>query len=178
MVNISERLKIEFRKGKQVFVADTARIIGDVELGDEITIMFGAVLRGDIEKISIDSQSNIQDNAVIHADPGYPVTIGKQCIVGHSAIIHGAKIANNVLIGMHATVMNGVSIGAFSIIGAGAVVPEGMQIPANSLVLGIPAKIVKTIDEIQKSRIIQNAMNYVELGKNYLENGNYVNPNY
>ena len=113
-------------KGNEVFIADTARVIGDVQLQDQSSVWFGAVLRGDTETINIGKHSNIQDNAVIHADPGFPCVIGDACIIGHGAIVHGATLATNVLVGMHATIMNGVSIGEFSIIGSGAVVPEGM----------------------------------------------------
>ncbi|MDI1233028.1 MAG: gamma carbonic anhydrase family protein [bacterium] len=155
-------------KGKAIFIADSASVIGNVSIGDEVSIWFGAVLRGDADHITIGKQSNIQDNAVVHVDPGFPTTIGEACIVGHGAIVHGATLANNVLVGMRATIMNGVNIGEFSIIGAGALVPEGMQIPAFSLVLGIPAKIVKTIGEDQKLKIIKNAESYVKLSKFYL----------
>lgn len=157
-------------KGKAIFIADTARVIGNVSLGDEVSIWFGAVVRGDADTIIIGNRSNIQDNAVVHVDPGFPTNIGDSCIIGHGAIVHGATLANNVLVGMRATIMNGVSIGEFSIIGAGAVVPEGMQIPAYSLVLGVPAKIIKTIGEDQKLKIIKNADSYVNLSKIYLNN--------
>ncbi len=156
-------------KGKAIFIADTARVIGNVTLGDEVSIWFGAVLRGDGDSITIGARSNVQDTAVVHVDPGFPVTIGEECIIGHGAIVHGATLANNVLVGMHATIMNGSTIGEFSIIGAGAVVPEGMQIPPFSLVLGIPAKVIKTIGEEQKEKIRKNAESYVKLGKVYLE---------
>ena len=135
------------------WVAPTATVIGQVELGCEVSVWFGAVLRGDTETISVGKCSNIQDNAVIHADPGFPCVIGDACIIGHGAIVHGATLANNVLVGMHATIMNGASIGEFSIIGSGAVVPEGMQIPPHSLVMGVPAKIIKPITAEQ---FIQN----------------------
>lgn len=157
-------------KGKAIFIADTARVIGNVRLGEDVSIWFGAVLRGDADSITIGSKSNIQDNAVVHVDPGYPTTIGDACIIGHGAIVHGATLSNNVLVGMRATIMNGANIGEFSIIGAGAVVPEGMQIPPYSLVLGIPAKIIKTIGEEQKVKIIKNAESYVALSKIYLSN--------
>jgi carbonic anhydrase/acetyltransferase-like protein (isoleucine patch superfamily) len=96
--------------------------------------------------------------------------IGDACIIGHGAIVHGATLANNVLVGMHATILNGVSIGEFTVIGSGAVVPEGMQIPPYSLVMGVPAKIIKPITEAQKIKIIKNAESYVQLAKLYIEN--------
>jgi len=156
-------------KGKAIFIADTARVIGNVSLGEDVSIWFGAVVRADSDNITIGNKSNIQDNAVIHVDPGFPTTIGEACIIGHGAIVHGATLANNVLVGMRATIMNGATIGEFSIIGAGAVVPEGMQIPPYSLVLGIPAKVVKSIGEDQKIKIIKNAEAYSELSKAYLK---------
>lgn len=162
-------LKQAIRKGKEVFIADTARVFGKITLGDEVSIWFGAVLRGDGDDILVGSRSNIQDMAVIHVDPGYPSHIGEECIIGHGAIIHGAKLSNNVLVGMHATVLNGAEIGEFSIIAAGALVPEGMKIPAHSLVMGMPAKVVKSISEEQKIKIIKNAESYVSLSKVYLE---------
>lgn len=156
-------------KGKEVFIADTAKIIGNVNLADEVSIWFGAVLRGDGDQISIGSRSNIQDNATIHVDPGFPVQIGSECIIGHGAVVHGATLSNNVLIGIHATILNGAQIGEFSIIAAGALVPEGAVIPPYSLVMGVPGKVVKSIDENQKQKIIRNAESYVKLSKIYLE---------
>lgn len=171
MIQAADLQKI-LSKGKEVFIADTARVFGKVILGNEVSIWYGAVLRGDADLITIGNGSNVQDTAVIHVDPGFPTTIGENCIIGHGAIVHGATLANNVLVGMRATILNGVTIGEFSIIGAGAVVPEGMQIPPYSLVLGIPAKIIKTISEEQKEKIIKNAESYVKLSKVYLENIN------
>jgi carbonic anhydrase/acetyltransferase-like protein (isoleucine patch superfamily) len=155
-------------KGKEVFIADTARVFGRVKLGDEVSIWFGAVIRGDGDDIVIGHRSNVQENAVIHVDPGFPVNIGDECIIGHGAIVHGATLANNVLIGIHATVLNGAKIGEFCIIGAGAVVPEGMVIPPFSLVMGVPAKIIKPLSEEQVSKVKKNAASYVALGKTYL----------
>lgn len=162
-------LKQAIGKGKEVFIADTARVFGKVKLGDEVSIWFGAVLRGDGDTITVGNRSNIQDHAVVHVDPGYPTSIGDECIVGHGAIVHGATLSNNVLVGMHATILNGAEIGEFCIVGAGALVPEGMKIPAYSLVLGVPAKVVKTISEEQKVKIIKNAESYVNLSKVYLQ---------
>lgn len=157
------------KKGKEVFIADNARVIGRVELGDEVSVWFGAVLRGDIDEIKIGNRTNLQDNVVIHVDKNSPCIIGDECIIGHGAIVHGAKLANNVLVGMHATVLNDVEIGEYSIIGAGAVVSQGVKIPPFSLVLGVPGKVVKTYDESIKARIRQNAQNYIDLSKIYLQ---------
>jgi carbonic anhydrase/acetyltransferase-like protein (isoleucine patch superfamily) len=168
MVNL-EILNQAVGKGKEVFIADTARVIGNINLGDEVSIWFGAVLRGDGDKISIGNRSNIQDNATIHVDPGFPVEIGEECIIGHGAVVHGAKISNNVLIGIHATVLNGAKIGSYSIIAAGALVTEGMVIPPNSLVVGVPGKVIRTIGNDQIEKIKKNSESYVKLSKAYLE---------
>ena len=164
-------LKKPIEKGKNVFMAPGAVAIGQVKLGDFSSIWFGAVLRGDTDKIEVGERSNIQDNAVLHADPGDPCIIGNDCVVGHSAIVHGARIANNVLIGMHATILNNAQIGEFSIIGANALVPAGMIIPPFSLVLGVPAKIVKTLDDSVKAKIQNNVDEYVNRAAEYLAAG-------
>lgn len=168
MITAAE-LKSDISKGKANFIAETARVFGKVTLGDEVSIWYGAVLRADADQILVGNRSNIQDNATIHVDPGFPVTIGDDCIIGHGAVVHGATLKNNVLVGIHATILNGATIGEFSIIGAGTVVTEGAVIPPYSLVLGIPGKVVKTINEQQKEKIIKNAESYVKLSKIYLE---------
>lgn len=156
-------------KGKNVFIAPNATVIGDVSLGDEVSIWFGAVIRGDSDTISVGARSNIQDNAVIHCDPNDPTIIGEECIIGHCAIVHGAKLANNVLIGMNATVLNQAEIGEFSIIGANALVTAGTKIPPYSLVLGSPARVIKTLSDSQIAGIRKNAAVYVAKSKTYLE---------
>ena len=156
------------QKGKNIFIAPTATVIGDVTLGDEVSIWFGAVLRGDSDTISIGARTNIQDNAVIHCDPNDPAIIGEECIIGHCAIVHGAKLANNVLVGMNATVLNNAEIGEFSIIGANALVTTGTIIPPYSLVLGSPAKVVKKLNEEQVEGIRINAKVYVDKAKEYI----------
>jgi carbonic anhydrase/acetyltransferase-like protein (isoleucine patch superfamily) len=163
------KLSTPIKIGQDVFIAPTATVIGDVELGNEVSIWYGAVLRGDSDKIKVGNRTNIQDNAVLHCDPNEPAIIGDECIIGHGAIVHGATLANNVLVGMHSTVLNGATVGEFSIIGANALVTSGTIIPPRSLVLGSPAKVVKTIGEEQMEAIKQNAKVYVEKGKEYLE---------
>jgi carbonic anhydrase/acetyltransferase-like protein (isoleucine patch superfamily) len=155
-------------KGKEVFIADTARVFGRVKLGDEVSIWFGSVIRADGDDITIGNRSNVQDNAVIHVDPGFPTTIGNECTIGHGAVVHGAALADHVLVGIHATVLNGARIGEYCIIGAGALVPEGMVIPPFSLVMGIPAKVVRTLSDEQKIKVEKNAGSYVALSKIYL----------
>lgn len=162
-------LKHNAGKGKEVFIADTARLLGNITLGDEVSVWFGAVLRADADAITIGDRSNVQDNATIHVDPGFPVLIGSDCIIGHGAVVHGATLENNVLIGIHATVLNGARIGEYSIIAAGALITEGMQIPPYSLVMGVPGKVIKTIGDDMKQKIIRNAASYVGLSKLYLQ---------
>jgi carbonic anhydrase/acetyltransferase-like protein (isoleucine patch superfamily) len=168
---LTERLKKRPESGKNVFLAKGSHVIGDVKLGDESSVWFGAVLRGDSDTISVGARSNIQDNAVLHADPGDPCIIGEDCVIGHSAIVHGAKLGHHVLVGMHATVLNNAEIGEYSIIGANALVPSGMVIPPYSLVLGVPAKIVKTLDDSVHQRIQDNVDEYVRKARAYVAAG-------
>ncbi|WP_458453559.1 gamma carbonic anhydrase family protein [Methanobrevibacter sp.] len=152
-----------------IVICPQAQVIGDVELGENVSIWHGAVLRGDTDSIKIGDNSNVQDNCVVHCTKGYPVEIGKNVSVGHGAVVHGCKLDDNVLIGMNATVLNGAHIGKNSIVGAGAVVSEGKQFPENSLILGVPAKAVKQVSEEQIEMIKNNAKNYVKLSKQYKE---------
>ena len=168
-MNTLERLRKPLVHGKEVFIANTATVIGDVELGDQVSIWFGAVLRGDSDMIRVGHRSNIQDNAVVHCDPGDPAIIGEDCVIGHCAIVHGAKLGNQVLVGMNATVLNNAEIGDNVIIGANALVTAGTKIPPNSLVLGSPAKVVKELSPEQIEGIRVNAEVYVEKAREFLE---------
>lgn len=152
-----------------IVICPGAQVIGNVELGEDVSIWHGAVLRGDTDSISIGNRSNVQDNCVVHCTEGYPVEIGENVSVGHGAVVHGCKLEDNVLIGMNATVLNGAHIGKNSIVGAGAVVSEGKEFPENSLILGVPAKRVKELNPEQVQMIQNNADNYVELSKQYKE---------
>lgn len=144
------------------WVAPGATVVGDVRLGERASVWYGAVLRGDTEPITIGDHTNIQDGAVLHADPGFPATIGSGCVVGHKAIVHGATVEDGCLIGMNATVLNGARIGEGSVVGAGAVVPEGREFPPRSLILGIPAKQIGEVSEDQLREIERGAAEYVE----------------
>jgi len=155
---------------ESAFVAENAAVIGDVTLMEGATVWYGAVLRGDSEKIVIGKGSNVQDCAVVHCDAGHPTVLGENVTVGHSAIVHGAQVGNNVLIGMHATVLNGAVIGEGSIIGAGALVREGQVIPPRSVVVGMPAKVIKEATDAQIEGTIENARHYIELGSRYKSN--------
>jgi carbonic anhydrase/acetyltransferase-like protein (isoleucine patch superfamily) len=147
----------------QPWIADSARVLGDVRLAPEASIWFGAVVRADQESITIGARSNVQDNAVLHADPGFPLRIGADVSIGHAAICHGGTIEDGVLIGMGAVVMNGAVIGQGSTVAAGAVVPAGMQVPPRTLVAGVPAKALRelTPDEVIANR--KNALTYAAL---------------
>ena len=151
------------------FIAENATVLGDVTIGDEATILFNAVVRGDTESIHIGRQTNIQDHCVIHADPGVPCTIGDRVTVGHSAIVHGATVEDDVMIGMRAVVLNGAVIGRGSLIAAGAVVTEGMEVPPGSVVTGMPAVVRGEVSERHTEMIRRAARHYVEAGKQYLE---------
>jgi carbonic anhydrase/acetyltransferase-like protein (isoleucine patch superfamily) len=145
------------------WVAPTAIVVGSATIGAGTGIFYGAVVRADMEDISIGAYSNIQDGAVIHADPGYPARIGNKVSVGHGAVLHGCTIGDGALIGMNATILNGAVIGAGSLIAANALVLEGTKVPPESLVAGVPGKVRRplTSDEIERCR--QNAATYTEL---------------
>ncbi|HAM43266.1 MAG TPA: gamma carbonic anhydrase family protein [Elusimicrobia bacterium] len=143
------------------YVHKTAVLIGDVTIGENVSIWPCAVLRGDIASITVGDNSNIQENACVHVNYGAPSIIGRGVSVGHGAIVHGSKIGDNCLIGMNAVVMES-EIGPNCIIGAGAVVPAGKNIPAGSLVMGVPAKIVRKLEEDEVNGVIKNAREYAE----------------
>lgn len=145
-----------------VFIAAGAVIVGDVTLAQEVSVWFNAVLRGDTEALTVGAGSNIQDGCIFHADPGYPITIGQNCTIGHRAIVHGAQVGDNCVIGMGAILLNGALVGDDSIVGAGALVTQGKIFPPRSLILGSPAKTVRelTADEIADN--LQSASGYVE----------------
>lgn len=150
-------------------ILDGAHVIGDVELDENVSVWFGAVLRGDVSSIKIGKNSNVQDNCVVHCSKDFPVEIGENVSIGHGAVIHGCTIEDNVLIGMNATVLNGAKIGKNSIVGAGAVVTEGKEFPENSLILGLPARAVREITPEQTQHILNNSQNYLNLSKSYKE---------
>lgn len=143
------------------YVHKTAVLIGDVNLGEQVSVWPGAVLRGDIAAITVGDHSNIQDNACVHVNYDTPAVIGRGVSVGHGAIVHGSRIGDNCLIGMNAVVMES-EIGPNCIIGAGTVIPAGKQIPAGSLVMGVPGKIVRQLDEDEVNGVLKNAREYVQ----------------
>ena len=151
------------------FVAPNASLIGRVKIGENSSVWFNTVLRGDMENITIGHESNIQDLSMGHADPGFPLVLGNRVTIGHHCVLHGCRIDDDCLIGMGAIIMNGVRIGRGSIIGAGAVLLEGMEIPEFSMVIGSPAKIKKTYDESILDSIRKSAKIYVKRSISYRE---------
>ena len=152
-----------------IVICPGAQVLGDVELGENVSVWHGAVVRGDTDSITIGDNSNVQDNCVVHCTSGFPVVIGENVSIGHGAVVHGCRLDDNVLIGMNATVLNGAHISKNSIVGAGAVVSEGKEFPEGSLILGVPAKAVKQLTPEQVQLIQNNADNYVKLSKQYKE---------
>jgi len=151
------------------FVAPGAVVVGNVTIGAEASVWFGVVVRGDSEAVVIGPQSNIQDGSLLHADPGQPCRLGARVSLGHGAIVHGAQIEDDVLIGMRATVLNGAQIGSCSVVAAGAVVTPGMIVPPQSMVMGLPAKVVRQVTEQDRELIQRTAEHYVEFGRRYRE---------
>ncbi len=144
-----------------VYVAPGAHVVGDVRLGRDVGVWFGAVIRGDVAPIAVGARTNIQEGAMLHADPGFPLAIGEGCTIGHHAIVHGCTVGDNTLIGMGATVLNGARIGANCLVGAGALVTEGKEFPDGSLIVGAPAKVVRALDAAAIEALRQSADRYV-----------------
>ncbi len=160
-------LRPELPAEGRYWVAPDAHVIGRVVLSADVGIWFGAVLRGDNEPITIGARSNIQEGALLHADPGFPCTVGEDVTVGHHAILHGCTVGNGALIGMGATLLNGARIGPGSIVGANALVTEGKEFPPMSLIVGSPAKAIRTLDEATAVRLRQSATHYVANWKRF-----------
>ena len=142
------------------WVAPDATLIGRVVLEEGASVWFGAVLRGDNEEVRVGAGSNVQDNAVLHTDIGYPLTIGANCTIGHRVMLHGCTVGDGSLIGMGATLLNGARIGRGCLIGAGALITEGKDIPDFSLVMGAPGRVVRALDDVAQARLIASAEGY------------------
>lgn len=152
-----------------VFVAENASVIGSVKIGKGCSVWYGAVIRADSDSIVIGENTNIQDNCTVHTAFDYGVKIGNCVTVGHNAVVHGCTVGDNTLIGMNSTILNGAVIGNNSIVGAGALVTEHKQFPDNSLIIGVPAKAVATLDDEAVEKIRQNGIEYTAFAKDYLE---------
>ena len=154
---------------RSAWVAPGAYVIGEVHLGEESSVWYGAVLRGDTEPIRIGARSNVQDGCILHTDPGYPAVVGEGCVLGHNAVVHGCEIEDHCLVGMGATILTGAKIGEGSIVAAGAVVPEGREFPPHSLIVGLPAKRVGDVSEELAADIARGASEYVERARAHRE---------
>ena len=159
----------EPRFGARVFIAENAAILGDVQVGDDSSIWYGAALRGDIHYIRIGARTNIQDNSVLHVEQGTgPTIVGDEVTIGHSATVHGCTIGRGALIGIGASVLSHAIVGDMALIGAGALVPEGMQVPPRTLVLGVPGRVKRDLTAEELSRLDRSWKNYVEYKDRYL----------
>jgi gamma-carbonic anhydrase len=157
------------RFGARVFVAANAVVVGDVELADDVSVWYGAVLRADLREIRVGARSNIQDNVVVHVDaPDAPTLIGEDVTVGHGAILHGCRVERGALVGMRATVLDGAVVGEGAIVGAGALVPSGMVVPPRVLVTGVPGKVKRDLTEEEIARTLRGVRNYLEVKGRYL----------
>lgn len=164
-------LRKQPRLGKGVYIARGAHVLGDVKLGAHASVWYGAVLRGDINRIVVGHHSNVQDNAVLHLADDYPCLVGNYVTIGHSAIVHACKVGDEVLVGMGAVILDGAVIGKQSLIGAKALVKQGMKIPPGSLVLGAPAKVVRKLTPEERAGLKHWATKYVANGAYCLKHG-------
>ena len=155
------------RLADSVWVADSAQVIGNVELAADVSVWFGATIRGDTELIRVGSGSNIQDGSVLHADVDQPLTIGSHVTVGHKVMLHGCTVGDGSLIGIGAVVLNGAKIGKCCIVGAGALVTEGKEFPDGSMILGSPARAVRELTSEQQAGLLRSAAHYVENARRY-----------
>lgn len=163
---------LEPKLGRDVFVEDTARVIGDVELGDEASVWFYAVLRGDIERIRVGARSNLQDHVVVHVTGGrWSTTVGAGVTVGHRVVLHGCTIGDGALVGIGSVVLDGAEVGEESMIGAGAVVAPGAKIPPRTLALGAPAKPIRDLRPEELEHMRRSAQNYVDYARRYRARG-------
>jgi carbonic anhydrase/acetyltransferase-like protein (isoleucine patch superfamily) len=149
------------------YVADNATVVGQVHLAENSSVWFGAVVRGDNDTVRIGRGSNVQDNAVLHSDPGFPIEIGRNVTIGHLAMVHGCTVGDGSLIGIGAVILNGATIGQHCIVGAGALVTEGKAFPDHSMILGSPAKVVKSLSPEQVAGLHRAAEVYSDKGRDY-----------
>src|SRR6476659_3980901 len=167
MIYELDGMRPELPEAGAYWVAPTATLIGKVRLKREASVWFGAVLRGDNEWIELGERSQIQDNTTLHTDPGFPITIGDNCVIGHNVVLHGCSVASNSLIGMGAIVLNGAKIGRNCLVGAGALVTEGKEFGDNSLIVGTPARAVRSLDDDAREAIARGADIYVRRWQQY-----------
>ena len=149
------------------WIAESATVIGRVRLKNDASVWFGAVLRGDNEWIELGERSQIQDNSTLHTDPGFPIVTGDNCVIGHNVVLHGCLIGSSSLVGMGAILLNGAKIGRNCLVGAGALIAEGKEFPDNSLIVGAPARVLRTLDQKAAEMILEGADIYVRRWKQY-----------
>lgn len=155
--------------GTEVFIEESAQIIGDVEIGDLSSVWFNAVVRGDVHYIRIGKRTNVQDNCTLHVTKDiFPLIIGDDITIGHNVVLHGCTVKDRCLIGMGAIILDNAEVGEDSIIGAGSLITEGMKVPPGSLVLGIPGKVARVTRADERERILKSAKNYIEYARNYV----------
>ena len=164
-----EDLKGRVKVGKDVFIAHNATVLGNITLGDNVSVWFGAVMRADMDTIVVGNRTNIQDGVIFHTDPNMPIRVGRDNVIGHGAIVHGCTIGDYNLIGIRATVLNKAKIGNGCIIGAHALVTEGMEVPDYSMVLGVPGRIVKTLPDKVVDLLKWGADVYVKEALKYIQ---------
>ena len=157
-----------FARRGGALVADNAAVVGDVRLGQDVSVWFGVTIRGDDASITIGDQTNVQDNTCVHVDVGAPLVVGRGVTIGHSVTLHGVEVGDYALIGMGAVVLGGAQVGSYSIIGAGALVTENAEIPPRSVVLGVPGKVVRQVTEEEMEGMRWRASHYVERARTYL----------
>jgi len=150
-----------------VFIAPGAKVLGEVTIGRDYSIWYNSVVRGDLAPVSIGAETNIQDLSVLHVDEAFPCKVGSRVGVGHRAILHGCTVEDECLIGMGAVLLNGVHVGTGSVIGAGAMLPEGMEVPPGSVVLGIPARVVREVDDELRDRIRITWQHYLDQARSH-----------
>ena len=155
------------RLHETAYVADSAQVIGNVELAEGASIWFGAILRGDNDAMTIGKNSNVQDGSMLHSDPGFPLTLGENVTIGHQVMLHGCTVGDGSLIGIKAVVLNGAKIGKNCLVGAGALVTEGKEFPDGSMILGSPAKVVRELTQEQIAGVARAAQHYVDNARRY-----------
>ena len=154
-------------RSKALFIAPDAAVIGEVELGEDSSVWFGAVLRGDNEPIRVGARSNIQDGSVIHTDPAFPTTVGQDVTVGHRVILHGCTVEDGCTVGMGAILLNGSHVGAHSLVAAGALLPEGRSYPPGSLIMGVPGRQVRMLSGEERAEVASGAGIYVRNARRF-----------
>ncbi|MEE9404022.1 MAG: gamma carbonic anhydrase family protein [Algisphaera sp.] len=160
---------IPIENKQHAFLADTARVTGDVDLGAKVNVWYGAAIRGDVARITFGEGTNVQDNATVHCDSGEPNVIGANVSIGHNAVVHGKQVGDGTLIGMHATVLGQTVIGKGCLIAAGALVPPGLNVPDGHVVVGVPGRVVREVTEKEKQYLKWLAPHYVELAERYAQ---------